>query len=224
MIKVSSTGALLFPHVRQRVLATFLLHPKREWYLSELARQLGCAPAHLHRELALLVKAGILRRRTEGRQVYFAPDPACPFLPELAALIRKTMGIPVILATALEPLRNRIACAFIYGSVARQQEQSGSDIDLMVVGDVTTMDLLPALAKAEKETGRPVNPTVYPVDELAEKNRQGNHFVRALLADPAKVFLIGAVDDLKEAASRRPAKAPQDKQARNRRTTGRSRR
>ena len=224
MGKKPPSEALLFPHLRQRVLATFLLHPKREWYLSELVRQLDCAPAHLHRELALLVEAGILRRRTEGRQVYYAPDSECSYLPELTALIRKTMGIPVILATALKPLRKRISCAFIYGSVARQQEQPGSDIDLMVVGDVTTSDPLPALTKAEKETGRPVNPTVYPVKELAEKNRQGNHFIRALLADQAKVFLIGTIDDLEKAANGRAAKTPQDKQARDRRTAGRRQR
>lgn len=221
MKKKRSSEALLFPRLRQRVLSTFLLHPKREWYLSELVRQLACAPAHLHRELALLVEAGILRRRTEGRQVYYRPDSECPYLPELSALIRKTMGIPVILAAALRPLQKRVVCAFIYGSVARHEEQAGSDIDLMVVGNVTTTDLIPMLNKAEKETGRPVNPTVYPVKELAEKNRQGNHFVRAIMADPAKVFLIGNVNDLEKAANRRAAKTPQDKQARNRRTTRR---
>lgn len=199
MRKKSPAEALLFPHLRARVLATFLLHPKREWYLSELVRHLACAPAHLHRELALLVEGGVLRRRVEGRQVYYSPDPECPYLRELAALVRKTMGIHITLAAALKPLRKRIACAFIYGSVARQEEQSHSDIDLMVVGNLTTTDLLPALTKAEKETGRAVNPTIYPPQELAEKNRQGNHFIRALLADPAKVFLIGSLDDLEKA-------------------------
>lgn len=215
---------MLFPRLRQRVLSTVLLHPKREWYLSELVRQLGCAPAHLHRELALLVKAGILRRRTEGRQVYYSPDGQCPYLPELTALLRKTMGIPSVLAAALQPFQRSLACAFIHGSVARQQEQRGSDIDLLVVGDVTIADLLPALIKAEKETGRPVNPSVYPVQELAEKNRQGNHFVRALLADPAKVFLIGDTNDLEQAAKGHAAQTPQNKQARNRRAAGRRRR
>lgn len=224
MGKKPPSAAVLFPHLRQRVLATLLLHPKREWYLSELVRQLACAPAHLHRELALLVEAGILSRRTEGRQVYYAPDRNCPYLPELTALIRKTMGIPVVLATALKPLRQGIVCAFIYGSVARQQEQPGSDVDLMVVGDVTTTDLLPALTKAEKETGRPVNPTIYPVKELAENNRQGNHFIRALLADQSKVFLIGTIDDLEIAANGRAAKTSRDKQTRDRRTAGRRRR
>src|SRR5580704_5222572 len=98
MRKKSASEALLFPHIRQRVLATFLLHPKREWYLSDLARTLKCAPGHLHRELALLSDAGILHRRVEGRQVYYSPDPDCPYLSELTALVRKTMGVDIVLA------------------------------------------------------------------------------------------------------------------------------
>ncbi len=218
MRKTSSVEALLFPHVRQRVLATLLLHPKREWYLSELVRQLKAAPAHLHRELALLVEAGVLRRRGEGRQVYYSADANCPYLPELTALVRKTMGIQMILSKALMPLRVRIDCAFIYGSVARGEEDSKSDIDLFVVGDVIIADLLPALEKAEKQTGRAVNPAVYPKRELAEKNRRGNHFIRAVLADPAKKFVIGDCDVLEKAAGGRASKAPQDKQSRDRRT------
>jgi predicted nucleotidyltransferase len=35
-------------------------------------------------------------------------------------------------AAALMPLENRIRLAFIYGSVARQEERASSDIDLMV--------------------------------------------------------------------------------------------
>ncbi|HEV3136827.1 MAG TPA: nucleotidyltransferase domain-containing protein [Pirellulales bacterium] len=221
MRKKAPSESLLFPHVRQRVLATFLLHSKTDWYLSELVRQLKSAPAHLHRELGLLVEAGVLRRRVEGRQVYYSPDRRCPYLPELAALVRKTLGIPVTLSKALEPLGTKIECAFIYGSMAKGREQSGSDIDLMVVGSATISDLLPALAKAEKQSGRPVNPTVYSKKELAEKNRQGNHFVRAVLADPAKTFLIGTRDDFEKAANGRAVKASQDKPGRARRTSRR---
>lgn len=219
MRKKSPAEALLFPHLRQRLLATLLLDAARPWYLSELARHLHAAPAHVHRELGLLVAAGILRRRVEGRQVYYTPDPECPFLPELTALVRKTMGIPVVLSEALKPMRARLRCAFIYGSVARGEETSGSDIDLMVVGDVTIADLLPALRKAEKQSGRPVNPTVYTPKELADKRRRGHHFIRAVLADPAKIFVMGSRDDLEEAARRRAAKTSPGQQGRDRRAT-----
>ncbi len=221
MRKKASSEVLLFPHARQRVLATLLLHPKKEWYLSELARLLKSAPAHLHRELGLLVAAGVLRRRVEGRQVYYSPDPECPYFAELAALIRKTMGLEIVLARALKSLGPKIKCAFVYGSVARGEDKSGSDVDLMVVGDVTISDLLPALTRAERELGRPVNPTVYPQKEFVQKFREGNHFVRAVLSDPTKTFIIGASHDLEKTARGRSDKAAEDQQGRTRRASRR---
>jgi predicted nucleotidyltransferase len=221
MIKKRPSEALLFPHVRQRVLATLLLHPKQEWYLSELARWLKSAPAHLHRELALLLAAGVVRRRVEGRQVYYSPDPRCPYLPELTALVRKTAGFEIVLAKALKSLASRIRCAFIYGSVAKSEEKSGSDVDLMVIGDVTISDLVPALNRVERELGRPVNATVYAPRELVQKLREGDHFLQAVLADTAKTFVIGTRDDLEEAANRRADKTARHKQGRDRRAARR---
>ncbi|MES1213611.1 MAG: nucleotidyltransferase domain-containing protein [Singulisphaera sp.] len=223
MGKYAQPESLLFSHLRQRVLGTLLLHPKKDWYLTELVRHLSAAQAHLHRELSRLVDAGVLQRRVEGRQVYYSPDPNCPYLCELTALMRKTMGLPNVLAEALRSKREKIDCAFIYGSVAKGAERATSDIDLMIVGNVTISDLLPAIARAEKQTGREINPTIYPAKELAEKYRHGNHFVRAVLADPAKIFLIGSRDDLAKASHGRTHKAAQDKQGRNRGTPGRRR-
>ncbi len=223
MIKKRPSEVLLFPHVRQRVLATLLLHPKKQWYLSELARMLEAAPAHLHRELRLLLDAGVVRRRVEGRQTYYEPDSECPYLPELTALVRKTMGVSLILTESLVSLGRRIKCAFIYGSVAKGEEKSGSDVDLMVIGDVTIADLLPALKRAERELGRAVNPTLYPANELAQKHRDGDHFVRAVLGDPAKTFIVGATDDLARITSGGANQAAQDKQVRTRQSAGRSR-
>lgn len=217
MRKRSSTEALLFPHLRQRLLATLLLHPDREKYLSELARELGASAAHLHRELAILSSAGILSREVKGRQVYYQPNKECPYLPELTALIRKTMGVDSVLAKALRPLARRIRCAFMFGSLARGEEKPGSDVDLMVVGDVTISDLVPALRRAEKQIGRAVNPTAYSAEELARKMRDGHHFVRAVVADPAKQFIVGAQNDLEEVTRRGPDKTSPDQQSRTRR-------
>src|SRR5437764_82523 len=89
--------ALILPTV-QGVLAETVLHPEREWYLSDLAAQLRVGPSSLQRTLKKLVRAGILRRREDGNRVYYRCDPACPILDELSGILRKTVGIA-------EPLR-----------------------------------------------------------------------------------------------------------------------
>jgi len=213
----------LFSTVRREVLFAMLLHPQKTWYLSQLARHLGAAPSHLHRELASLVEAGILTRRVEGRQTYFEANPACPLLPELSGLLRKMMGAPAVLEKALRPVRSRICCAFIHGSVARGTEEAASDIDLIVVGDVGVADLLSGLRRAERALGRPVNPTVYPPRELARKFKAHHHFVRSVVEDPAKIFIVGTARDLEAAANPTPNQISSDQQVRARRAPHRRR-
>jgi predicted nucleotidyltransferase len=208
---------LLFPTIRREVLGAMLLHPQKTWYLSQLARHLGAAASHLHRELGGLSEAGILTRRVEGRQTYYAANPACPFLSELTGLLRKLMGAPAVLETALRSLRSKICCAFIYGSVARGTAEADSDIDLFVVGKLGVADLLPGLKRAERALGRPVNPTIYPPSELARKFKDGHHFIRSVLKDPAKIFIIGSARDLEATASGKANQAASHQPGRARR-------
>ena len=125
---------VLFPRARTAILACTLMQPQQWWYLSDLARHLGLRPSSLQRELSSLVAAGILRRKRDGNRVYFQPDPECPLFPELRGLMMKTAGLFDVIRHALGPFAGSIRWAFVYGSVARSEERSSSDVDLMVMG------------------------------------------------------------------------------------------
>src|SRR6266404_7345724 len=124
----------LMPKVRQGVLSATLLQPERAWYTADLARHLGVAPSSLQRELASLTAAGLLKSRRQGRLVWFQADTDSPVYPELHALLAKTAGLVDVLREALDAVADRIACAFVFGSIARREERSESDVDLMVIG------------------------------------------------------------------------------------------
>jgi DNA-binding transcriptional ArsR family regulator len=185
----------LFPKTRQMILAAALTGPNRCWYLADLAKQLGVRPSSLQRELAALVAAGILKRRRDGNRVYYEPDPECPFMPELRGLLVKTAGIVDVLRDALSSQANRIRWAFVYGSLARGEERSDSEVDLMVIGDVGLADISPALKMARERLHREVNPTVYSTAEFTRKLQVGYGFHRGVL-DKAKLVLIGDKRDL----------------------------
>ena len=208
------TSALdaLFPKIRQGILAATVMQPDRWWFLSDLARYLGVTPSSLQRELKSLVNAQILSRRQEGKQVYFRPNPECPFLAELQGLMAKTAGLAEILKEALEPLTESIECAFIFGSVARSEEHSASDVDLMIIGQIGLAMLSPVLRNAEERLNRPVNPTVYLREEFADKIKARHHFLSAVLKGK-KLFIIGNKDDLAAASAKRPSPSARDKQA-----------
>ena len=199
----------------QEILTALLLEREKPWYFRDLAKRLARTPSTLQRPLESLVQAGILKKWTEGNRVYFAADQECPLLPELRSLLTKTVGLVDVLCDVLRPHEKSIPVAFVYGSVARGQERSESDVDLLVIGRTTLADLSPALAKAEIRLGRAVHVTIYSPGDFAEKLARKNHFLRSVLAKE-KIFVIGTAHDLEGFAKSRPRRAARHEQSRAR--------
>ena len=197
---------LLFPKTRRDILAATLLHPEKWWYLSDLARALDAVPQALRRDLNRLVAAGILQQRADGNRVYFKPDPGCPILRELQSIFLKTAGLVNVLHEVLKPYSKDIKSAFVHGSIARGEELSSSDIDLMIIGDVALSEIASSLKKAEGRLSRPVNPTVYTQSEYPTKFRQGHNFITTV-HNSEKLFVLGTQDDLESITSAEPRTA-----------------
>ncbi len=186
---------LLLPRNSQQVLAVLLMHPDRWWYRSELARELGKGPSGLQKALAALLRSGLLKSRRDGNRLYFQANPEAPLYSELRAIVAKTVGLADVLREVLAPLLPKISAAFVYGSVARSEEVSSSDVDLFVVGTAGLADLSLPLRDAEARLGREVNPTVFSAEELQKKLKARHHFVTSVLDSP-KLFVVGTEDDL----------------------------
>jgi len=189
----------LFGDTRRAVLALLYGNPGNAYYLRQITRIVDCGQGAVHRELQNLAAAGILRRTRSGREVYYQADPGCPVFEELKGLVRKTAGLAEILRSALESMEDRIRAAFVYGSFAEGTERPGSDIDVMIVGDVQFSDVARAIQSAQEALGREINPTVYPVEEFIRKTTSNNYFVDNVL-ERKKLFLIGNEDELKRLA------------------------
>jgi DNA-binding transcriptional ArsR family regulator len=203
----------LFPRTRQAILATALMDPAREWYLSDLARHLGVRPSSLQRELASLAEGGILRRRVDGNRTYYRAETNSPIFGDLRELMLKTAGLRERLAEVLAPFQDRIQVAFVYGSVARRDAHAASDIDLMIVGRIGLSELAQALREAEGALLRPVNPSIYTAEEFARKLAEGHHFLAGVMQGE-KVFILGDSDDLEAALGREASSAAHHEQTR----------
>ncbi len=187
-------GRVLFGQLRGQVLALLLNDPSRPYYLREIVRLTGGSPGTLQREVGILVKAGLVVRERRGRLVYYRANAAAPIFPELRGLVRKTMSGAAILRSALVPLADRIRAAAVFGSMARGELTSVSDIDLVVVGDVELAEVLKALRPAETDLGREVNAVVYLPAEYRRRLKDKRHFVKAVSGGP-RLAIIGDLDD-----------------------------
>lgn len=190
----SSLGALLLGRTRLAILSLLLSQPERKLYLRQIIRLSGAGQGAVQRELALLVRAGILLKTREANLAYFQANCASPVFQELRGLIQKTAGIAALLRTALLPLADSIERAFLYGSVARGEEQTESDVDLMIVGSVPFFDVVSAISPLQETLGREINPTVFTEAEYNARLAAEDHFLTQVQADP-RIDLIGGEHD-----------------------------
>lgn len=184
----------LFGRTRGALLRVLYGHVGESFYLRQLARRTEITLGAVQRELRQLVDAGLVTRKVMGSQTFFSANQASPVFEEMRSLVTKTVGIHDILLEALHPLESKINIAFVYGSTARSRENTGSDIDLMIVGKVHFGDVVEHLAEAHRTLNREINPTVYSTREFLSK-LEGN-FLKTVLAGK-KLFLIGDESDLR---------------------------
>src|SRR5207249_4919718 len=169
------------------ILALLYGRADQSFYTRQIAREVDASVGAVQRELENLSKVELIVRKSVGSQVFYQANRDTPIFPEMRALVNKTAGVFSVLRSALHPLSKQIVAAFVYGSLAREEESAQSDIDLMVVGNASLDQVLSRLSKVEKGIGRPINPTVYSVAEFKSKLATGNHFLTAMLELTVKV-------------------------------------
>jgi len=84
--------------------------------------------------------------------------------------------------------------AFIFGSVARGEEGSTSDVDLFVLGSVSLTDIVGELTDSHERLGREVNPIILSPGEFSEKY-PSDPFLQRILTEP-KIYIVGDADDV----------------------------
>lgn len=185
---VSVLSRTLFGRTRGAVLAVLYGHVGDSFHLRQLSRLTRISLGAVQRELRQLVEAGLVMRKKLGNHVFYSANEGSPVFTEMKGLVTKTVGIHDVLLAALNPLREKIGLAFVYGSTARFKENTQSDVDLMIVGKVHFQDVIEHLVDAQKSLNREINPTVYSTREFGKKFR-GN-FLKTVLSEN-KLFLIG---------------------------------
>ena len=192
---IDPAAAALFGRIRRNLLGVLYGHPHERFHLRAIARAAGTSAGTARRELAHLVGAGLLLREPEGRQVYYRANAQAPIFPELLSIISKTAGIGDHLRGALAPLARRIRVALVFGSVAAGKHRAGSDVDLLVIGEVTLSEVVRAMLPVQQRIAREVNPSVYSAVEWRQRVASGQRFARAVLEGP-KLFLLGDANEL----------------------------
>ncbi len=126
--------------------------------------------------------------------MYYKLNQDCPIAKDLKNIFLKTVGVAEILRESFK--QEGIKFAFIYGSYARGEENILSDIDLMVVGDISSKKLSSVLSEPKEKLMREINYAVFSPNEFIDKAIRKDHFINSILNDK-KIYIIGSEDELR---------------------------
>jgi predicted nucleotidyltransferase len=184
-MRSNSIGNVLFTKTQQKVLGLLFGKPDQSFYLNEITRLSQMGRGTIKRELERMEAAGIVVKKRIGNQNHYQANPECPVYSELMGIARKTFGVADVIKTALNSILDEVALAFIYGSVAKGEDTAKSDIDLLIVSnELTYSEVMERLLDSETSIGRPINPTIYNVDQIEKKLKQDNAFVSRVMEQP----------------------------------------
>lgn len=184
---------VLFGADHRRLLGLLFMRPEESFHVREIARLTKVDAGNAHRALRRFEQAGLVTATRSGNQRRYRANRESPIFPELQGIARKTAGLADVLREALEPLAGRIAQAFVFGSIARGEAGPRSDVDLMVVGDVTFAEVVDAVYPLHERLGREVNPIVMSTSEFHSRGKDPG-FVKRVTSGP-RIALFGPTDD-----------------------------
>jgi predicted nucleotidyltransferase/predicted transcriptional regulator with HTH domain len=181
---------------RKKIILLFVFNQERDFYLSEIARQVKTSAGTAQRELNKLRQMDFVNFKKRGNLSLYRLNREFSLLGEIEAIIRKTLGIEVMLGEELRK-RKGISFAFIFGSYAKGCLKSDSDIDLYVVGRPDEDDVYRAVRSVEDMVGREINYQIASEDEFVRKTKTGS-FMKDVIAKV--VMVVGSDDDIRKLA------------------------
>lgn len=174
---------------RRRLLSLLFGDPEREYHLRDLARRIGMSLGAVQHVVGRLEGEGVLKRRRLGNLALFSLNQEHTLYRELEAVVMKTVGIAALLAHALAEVQG-VRLAFIYGSYvsvflkSESTWSTGSDVDLLVVGDVDPRRIARIAREVGARTSRQINYAVLGVKEIIGKIARRDTFVTEALSKP----------------------------------------
>ncbi|MBW2001822.1 MAG: nucleotidyltransferase domain-containing protein [Deltaproteobacteria bacterium] len=162
-------------------------------HVRDMERKTGLSVATVRQELQKLFRMQLVEAQRSGNRLYYRANKSHPLYTDIRNIVLKTSGMVDILRDALD--KKDVKIAFVFGSVASNQEGATSDVDLMVIGDVGLRTLSGWLPGVSEQIGREINPHVINENEFRRRRLSHDHFLTRVLGSE-KLFIKGSAHDL----------------------------
>jgi len=172
----------LFTSKNRVKILMFLLFEKEKTYIREMSRMLKLSPNAVKREIDNLCRIGLILNEDSEIKV----NKNSNIINAVREILLKTDYVYYPIKSSLK--KSKISVALIFGSFANNKDNISSDVDLLIIGDVTQEEVFNDLKKPESEIGREINPVVWNAETL-RKNKGGAFFKDVM--KKKKIFIMG---------------------------------
>lgn len=165
-----------------KLLDYFFLNPDSSHYINELADMLKLDPGNLFRKLKELEIEGILISENRGSQKYYSLNKKYPLFKEFKKTYQAKYGLTNSLKEKISGIKG-LREAYIFGSYASDSLQQGSDIDILLVGDHSSLEAKKLIIPLQKDIGREINIIDLSEQELKRRKKQNDEFVNNIFSN-----------------------------------------
>ncbi|OGJ15383.1 hypothetical protein A3K73_07955 [Candidatus Pacearchaeota archaeon RBG_13_36_9] len=167
----------------------FLFFEKQETHIREISRELKISPSAVKSEVENLLFVGIIKKEKNK----IALNKRSSIAEDLKNILIKTDFIVYPIKEALKKVDAEFI--FIFGSFARGDLTGESDIDLMVIGKISSFELYENIKPAEDKIRKEINPVVWTLEHLRGKKDSG--FVKDIFKKGI-IMIKGEEDELRK--------------------------
>lgn len=179
-----------------RILRQLVLYPSKVTTGRGLAGELGMNHATCIRTLDSLVDIGAVSRKTVGRSsVYEMPKDSILYRDFLMPLFEKEANLlNELVGTLGRGVKQHVAAIYIFGSVARAEDTSVSDVDIALIlkPGVDKREIEEAVGENERDAYRlfriGTNVLLYNTDEFERMKKSGHPLVKEILSEGRIAF------------------------------------
>lgn len=179
--------ALFGSKTRIKLLHLFLNNPGKSFYVREITRLIDEQINSVRRELSNMLNVGIIKSDTSDNKLYYEVNQRYEHYVPLRAIFgegkEKVASVDASPSTLdwqgkLDEL-GHIKLAILSGVFV---QNSGSDVDLLLVGKPSPAKLKSFIKTLEKKEGRELNYSVIPYDEFYYRLSIRDRFITELIA------------------------------------------
>jgi predicted nucleotidyltransferase len=166
-----------------RVLQMFLTRPSVERYQSEAVKESGLSYVTATKCLDLLLRNNMLLETWKGGLRIYRLNTESLAVRQMKILLSSTT-----INDAIKDFTSPDFEVYLFGSMARGEDTEESDVDLLIIGEISAGKLVKLVKAAEKVTGHEVKPVVLSRIEYAELPQKNSAFYENLNRDRIRII------------------------------------